>query len=70
MTDLVRKAKQIEFLIDALPAPEPDASQAARLAQIEADLQSANEDYTKAVARARTFLPSLHSAYIELTRRK
>jgi len=49
----VRKAKQIEFIIDALPVPEPEAQQAARLAKMEEELELANAEYNAAAKRAR-----------------
>ncbi|KAH7103151.1 hypothetical protein BKA62DRAFT_616539 [Auriculariales sp. MPI-PUGE-AT-0066] len=56
VTDLVRKAKQIQYLIDALPVPEPEEQQATRLAQMENELQQANAEYDVATKRARAFL--------------
>ncbi|EJD55029.1 hypothetical protein AURDEDRAFT_50088 [Auricularia subglabra TFB-10046 SS5] len=54
VTDLVRKAKQVDYLIGVLPVPESEEAQAERLEQMEKELQEANEEYRQAVARART----------------
>ncbi|VDB85110.1 unnamed protein product [Peniophora sp. CBMAI 1063] len=51
--DLVLKAKQVEFLIQALPQPEPEEEQAKRLSALEKDMQRANEEYIRAVNRAK-----------------
>ncbi|KAI0264972.1 hypothetical protein BC834DRAFT_881393 [Gloeopeniophorella convolvens] len=53
VADLMRKANQLEYLISVLPAPEPHAAQAARLAALERDVQAANAEYAAALARAR-----------------
>ncbi|KAI0276437.1 hypothetical protein BGY98DRAFT_919398 [Russula aff. rugulosa BPL654] len=49
--DLMMKAKQIEYLIQSLPIPEPEEVQAARLATLEEEMQRANQDYAAGVAR-------------------
>jgi len=54
MVDLVRKAKQIELLINSLPVLEPEETQAARFAQLEEEMQVANLEYKTALERART----------------
>ncbi|KAI0247849.1 hypothetical protein BJV78DRAFT_1276774 [Lactifluus subvellereus] len=51
--DLMVKAKQIEYLIQHLPIPEPEDVQAARLATLEEDMQRANQEYAAAVARSK-----------------
>ncbi|KZV75232.1 hypothetical protein PENSPDRAFT_600219 [Peniophora sp. CONT] len=51
--DLVLKAKQVEFLIQALPQPEPEEEQAKRLSALEKDMQRANDEYIRAVNRAK-----------------
>ncbi|KAL1675303.1 hypothetical protein EV122DRAFT_292775 [Schizophyllum commune] len=53
VTDLVRKAKQIEYLIQSLPEPEAEETQARRLQALESEMTQANEEYAKAVKRAR-----------------
>jgi mediator of RNA polymerase II transcription subunit 21 len=58
MVDLVRKAKQIELLINSLPVLEPEETQAARFAQLEEEMQVANLEYKTALERAR--MPSAH----------
>ncbi|KAL9710948.1 hypothetical protein Ac2012v2_005488 [Leucoagaricus gongylophorus] len=57
VTDLIVKAKQIDYLIDSLPEPEPEEAQAKRLEILEEEMKQANEEYTKAVNRAK----DLHS---------
>jgi hypothetical protein len=51
--DLVRKAKQIELLINSLPVLEPEETQAARFVQLEEEMQVANAEYKAALERAR-----------------
>jgi len=53
VVDLVRKAKQIELLINSLPVLEPEETQAARFVQLEEEMQVANEEYKAALERAR-----------------
>ncbi|KAF8588527.1 hypothetical protein K439DRAFT_1538514 [Ramaria rubella] len=62
VTDLVRKAKEIEYLIEALPVPEAEEVQSSRLEQLEKEMQAANEDYKVALERAR----KLHAHISEL----
>ncbi|KAF5360084.1 hypothetical protein D9758_007574 [Tetrapyrgos nigripes] len=54
VTDLVRKAKQIEYLISSLPEPESEEEQAGRLQSLEEEMQAANVQYIAAVNRAKT----------------
>ncbi|KAI0809202.1 hypothetical protein BC629DRAFT_1100821 [Irpex lacteus] len=61
--DLMVKAKQVEYLINALPVPEPEEVQATRLQSLEEEMTQANEDYLKAVNRAR-----LHKRITEVLR--
>ncbi|ETW78389.1 hypothetical protein HETIRDRAFT_325673 [Heterobasidion irregulare TC 32-1] len=51
--DLMVKAKQVEYLIQSLPVPEPEEEQAARLQALEDDMTRANEEYIAAVDRAK-----------------
>ncbi|TEB29314.1 hypothetical protein FA13DRAFT_1632305 [Coprinellus micaceus] len=56
VTDLVTKAKQIEYLINSLPEPEPEETQALlarRLKVLEQEMTTANEEYAQAVSRAK-----------------
>ncbi|KIJ45040.1 hypothetical protein M422DRAFT_29895 [Sphaerobolus stellatus SS14] len=53
VADLMRKAKEIEYLIESLPVPEPEEIQAARLAQLEKEMQVVNEEYHAALDRAK-----------------
>ncbi|KAN0101012.1 hypothetical protein V8E55_000996 [Tylopilus felleus] len=62
--DLIVKAKQIQVLIQSLPVPEPEETQAHRLEALETAMTEANEDYVQAVDRARR----LHRQYSELLR--
>ncbi|KAI0311121.1 hypothetical protein OF83DRAFT_1069348 [Amylostereum chailletii] len=60
--DLVVKAKQVEYLIQSLPQPEPEEAQAERLARLEDQMQEANAEYIIAVARAK----ALHAQISEV----
>ncbi|RXW12485.1 hypothetical protein EST38_g13366 [Candolleomyces aberdarensis] len=62
VTDLVTKAKQIEYLINSLPEPEPEEIQALRLKALEDEMTTANEEYIRAVNRAK----DLHSQISEV----
>ncbi|KAI0033642.1 hypothetical protein K488DRAFT_77783 [Vararia minispora EC-137] len=52
--DLIKKANEVEHLIKALPPPEPEDVQERRLVALEAEMQQANADYIRAVARAKS----------------
>ncbi|KAH7889020.1 hypothetical protein F5I97DRAFT_1925578 [Phlebopus sp. FC_14] len=62
--DLIVKAKQIEVLIQSLPVPEPEEQQAKRLQALEIEMTEANEEYIRAVDRAK----NLHREVSELLR--
>ncbi|KIJ95333.1 hypothetical protein K443DRAFT_330743 [Laccaria amethystina LaAM-08-1] len=62
VTDLMVKAKQIEYLINSLPEPEPEEEQAMRFQQLEEEMTLANEEYMLAVGRAK----NLHSQVAEV----
>jgi len=51
--DLVLKARQIDYLVQSLPPPEPEEKQAERLQALENQMAEANEEYVRAVCRAR-----------------
>ncbi|KAF8168540.1 hypothetical protein B0H34DRAFT_686034 [Crassisporium funariophilum] len=53
VTDLIVKAKQIEYLINSLPEPEPEEEQAKRLQVLEDEMTIANAEYVRAVDRAK-----------------
>ncbi|KAF8991375.1 hypothetical protein BDQ17DRAFT_1287635 [Cyathus striatus] len=53
VADLITKAKQIDYLINSLPVPEPEEEQANRLQLLEDDMEVANEEYIQAVNRAK-----------------
>ncbi|EMD41478.1 hypothetical protein CERSUDRAFT_128281 [Gelatoporia subvermispora B] len=72
VTDLIVKAKQVEYLIQSLPEPEPEEEQvspparswarpltsrppcqAQRLQALEQEISQANEEYIRAVDRAK-----------------
>ncbi|KAJ3485805.1 hypothetical protein NLI96_g4681 [Meripilus lineatus] len=53
VTDLMVKAKQIEYLIQSLPVPEPEEVQANRLKSLEDEMNKANDDYVRAINRAK-----------------
>ncbi|KAH7925702.1 hypothetical protein BV22DRAFT_1033756 [Leucogyrophana mollusca] len=62
--DLIVKAKQIEYLIQSLPVPEPEEEQAKRLQALEEEMGEANAEYIQAVDRAR----SLHKQVSDVLR--
>ncbi|KAJ4481197.1 hypothetical protein J3R30DRAFT_3465042 [Lentinula aciculospora] len=64
VTDLIRKAKQVEYLINSLPEPEREEIQAQRLQQLEDEMQLVNAEYIQAVDRLKT----LHAQVTELLR--
>ncbi|KIL61868.1 hypothetical protein M378DRAFT_81940 [Amanita muscaria Koide BX008] len=64
VTDLIVKAKQVEYLINSLPQPEPEDEQAKRLQALEDEMNVANEEYIQAVNRAK----DLHSQLSEVLR--
>ncbi|KAF7969743.1 hypothetical protein HWV62_28507 [Athelia sp. TMB] len=53
VTDLVVKAKQVEYLIQSLPEPEAEEVQAKRLQALETEMTEANAEYIQAVNRAK-----------------
>jgi len=62
--DLIVKAKQVEVLIQSLPVPEPEEQQAKRLQALENEMTEVNEEYIRAVDRAKR----LHCQFSELLR--
>ncbi|KAI0041500.1 hypothetical protein FA95DRAFT_1565324 [Auriscalpium vulgare] len=64
VADLMVKAKQVEYLVQSLPAPEPEEQQATRLEALEQDMQRANQEYAVAVARAK----ALHTQISDVLR--
>jgi len=61
-TDLIVKAKQVEYLIQSLPEPEAEEDQAKRLETLEREMGQANDDYLQAVNRAK----ALHGQITEM----
>ncbi|KZT24359.1 hypothetical protein NEOLEDRAFT_1135167 [Neolentinus lepideus HHB14362 ss-1] len=53
VNDFIVKAKQIEYLIESLPEPEPEEEQAKRLQLLEDQMTQANAEYIRAVERAK-----------------
>ncbi|KAF8148535.1 hypothetical protein K438DRAFT_1936052 [Mycena galopus ATCC 62051] len=53
VTDLIVKAKQVEYLIKSLPEPEPEEEQAKRLKILDEEMTVVNEEYMQAVARSK-----------------
>ncbi|KAJ7191408.1 hypothetical protein GGX14DRAFT_481518 [Mycena pura] len=53
VTDLIVKAKQVEYLIKSLPEPEPEEDQAKRLQILDEEMTVANEEYIQAIARCK-----------------
>ncbi|KAH6905878.1 hypothetical protein BKA70DRAFT_1107127 [Coprinopsis sp. MPI-PUGE-AT-0042] len=64
VTDLIVKAKQVGYLINSLPVPEPEQVQASRLVELEKEMSNANEEYLSAVSRAK----DLHTQVSEVLR--
>ncbi|KAF8308612.1 hypothetical protein DL93DRAFT_2170950 [Clavulina sp. PMI_390] len=62
--DLMAKAKAIGFLIDSLPVAESEEDQVARLKVLEGQLQEANDEYRRALERAK----ALHARISERLR--
>ncbi|GAA6022126.1 hypothetical protein JCM11491_002118 [Sporobolomyces phaffii] len=59
VSDFLRKAKQLEYLIDSLPSPpsEEELGTERDLVQLEAEVQAANKEYLDALSDAE----SLHT---------
>ncbi|KAK0232534.1 hypothetical protein IW262DRAFT_1498945 [Armillaria fumosa] len=64
VTDLMVKAKQVEYLIQSLPQPEEEEEQAKRLQQLEEEMTVANTEYIAALKRTK----NLHSQVADLLR--
>ncbi|KAJ7500882.1 hypothetical protein B0H11DRAFT_1994787 [Mycena galericulata] len=64
VNDLVVKAKQVEYLIKALPEPEPEEDQAKRLQSLDDEMTVVNDEYIQAVARSR----DLHAQITDVLR--
>ncbi|KAI1790503.1 hypothetical protein LXA43DRAFT_1016548 [Ganoderma leucocontextum] len=64
VTDLIVKAKQVEYLIQSLPEPDPEEKQVERLQALEEEMAQANAEYVQAVNRAK----SLHAQICEVLR--
>jgi len=54
VTDFLRKAKQLEYLIDSLPSPPSEEALRTEqdLAELEAEVQEANKEYLSALGEA------------------
>lgn len=62
-TDIVKKAKEIDALIDALPGVQlTEAEQIAALEELERQNAAANEEHNRAVARAKELLDQVAQA--------
>ncbi|KAI0358860.1 hypothetical protein OH77DRAFT_1448025 [Trametes cingulata] len=64
VTDLIVKAKQVEYLIQSLPEPDPEEKQVERLETLEEEMTQANAEYIQAVNRAK----SLHAQICDVLR--
>ncbi|PFH45980.1 hypothetical protein AMATHDRAFT_70815 [Amanita thiersii Skay4041] len=64
VSDLILKAKQVEYLINSLPEPEPEEEQAKRLQALEEEMTESNEEYIQAVNRAK----NLHTQVSDVLR--
>ncbi|KAJ6517260.1 hypothetical protein C8R47DRAFT_1181645 [Mycena vitilis] len=63
-TDLIVKAKQVEYLIQSLPEPEAEEEQAKRLQLLNEEMTIVNEEYISAVARSK----NLHAQISDVLR--
>ncbi|KAJ7302689.1 hypothetical protein DFH08DRAFT_794363 [Mycena albidolilacea] len=52
-TDLIVKAKQVEYLVKSLPQTEPKEDQDERLLVLDAEMTVVNDEYIQAVARSK-----------------
>ncbi|GLB36824.1 putative subunit 21 of Mediator complex [Lyophyllum shimeji] len=66
VADLMVKAKQVEYLINSLPEPEPEEEQAKRLAALEEEMQVANTEYIQAVNRAKNLHAQVKEALLSI----
>ncbi|KAK7007782.1 hypothetical protein R3P38DRAFT_3324949 [Favolaschia claudopus] len=66
VTDLIVKAKQVEYLIQSLPEPEPEEEQETRLKALDEEMTLANEEYIQAVARSRPARPNIQRLVLRL----
>ncbi|CDO71723.1 hypothetical protein BN946_scf184920.g7 [Trametes cinnabarina] len=64
VTDLIVKAKQVEYLIQSLPEPDPEEKQVERLQALEEEMSQANAEYMQAVNRAK----NLHAQICDVLR--
>ncbi|KAI9068867.1 hypothetical protein FKP32DRAFT_1560829 [Trametes sanguinea] len=64
VTDLIVKAKQVEYLIQSLPEPDPEEKQVERLQVLEEEMSQANAEYVEAVNRAK----NLHAQICDVLR--
>ncbi|KAJ7268580.1 hypothetical protein C8J57DRAFT_1325609 [Mycena rebaudengoi] len=64
VTDLIVKAKQVEYLIKSLPEPEPEEVQAKRLQTLDDEMSVVNDEYIQAVARSK----ELHAQITDVLR--
>ncbi|KAH9850587.1 hypothetical protein C2E23DRAFT_834607 [Lenzites betulinus] len=64
VTDLIVKAKQVEYLIQSLPEPDPEEEQVERLQALEQEMALANAEYIRAVNRAK----NLHAQICDVLR--
>ncbi|OJT12890.1 hypothetical protein TRAPUB_10587 [Trametes pubescens] len=64
VSDLIVKAKQVEYLIQSLPEPDPEEEQVERLEALEQEMADANAEYIQAVNRAN----NLHSQICDVLR--
>ncbi|GAA5951375.1 hypothetical protein JCM3765_002461 [Sporobolomyces pararoseus] len=64
VTDFLRKAKQLEYLIDSLPSPPSEEALRTEqdLADLEAEVQEANKDYLDALTEAESLQTQLSNS--------
>jgi len=60
--DIVRRSKDIETLIAALPRKDDSSGRAARLEELKGEMEVANAEYRQALAQAEELLKELQEA--------
>ncbi|CED83565.1 Mediator complex, subunit Med21 [Phaffia rhodozyma] len=61
--DLTRKAKQIEYLIHALPDKEPDHKRTQRMEALQVEMDQANAEYKATIQTAESLLEEINMVF-------
>ncbi|TXT07502.1 hypothetical protein VHUM_03222 [Vanrija humicola] len=59
VADIVRRAKDVETLVAALPSKDDSGARAARLEELQTEMVAANAEYKEALAQAEELLEEL-----------